>query len=122
MRLIRVFCGIVLVAGFAGAANILLNSSFETWLLGMPVGWLTSEPTSPGSAAQDTSAHSGTYCVLLTGLDTAAYMTSGTVVQAGRSYYFSGFARVGGALGGSFVLQFASVNGLVGSPEALPVY
>jgi hypothetical protein len=111
------------LAGPLPAANILLNSSFELWLAGLPVGWLTSELLHPGSAVQDSGSNSGTYCVKLAGGDSAAFVSTATVVRAGYSYNFSGFVRVPGLLGGSFVLQFLSLQGgAVGSPELLPAY
>ncbi len=123
MRLCVVVGCLLALAGPLPAANILLNSSFEYWLLGVPVGWLTSELLYPGSAVQDSNSNSGTYCVKLVGGDSAAFVSTVTVVRAGYSYNFSGFVRVPGVLGGSFLLQFLSLQGgTVGSPELLPAY
>ena len=123
MRLCVVCVCVLALAGMLPAANILLNSSFEYWLGGVPVGWLSSELLYPGSAVQDSGSNSGTYCVKLAGGDTAAFVSTATVVRAGYSYNFSGFVRVPGLLGGSFVLQFLSLQGGgVGSPELLPAY
>jgi hypothetical protein len=105
------------------AGNIVLNSSFEMWLLGVPLGWLSSELLSPGSATQDSNSHTGSWCVRLEAADTSAFVTSATIVSPGLSYEFAGWARVPGALGGSFVLQFTQLDGtLIGSPTLIPAY
>jgi hypothetical protein len=105
------------------AGNIVLNSSFETWLLGVPLGWLSSELLSPGSAVQDSNSHTGSWCVRLEAADTSAFVTSATIVSPGLSYEFAGWVRVPGALGGSFVLQFTQLDGtLIGSPTLIPAY
>lgn len=123
MRIAIVLVCLAAVAGVLPAANILPNSSFETWLLGLPVGWLTSELFYPGSAVQDSGSNSGTYCVKLDGGDSAAFVSTVAVVTPGYSYDFSGYARVPGVLGGSFVLLFLTAQGdTVGSPELLPAY
>jgi hypothetical protein len=123
MRIVVVLVGLALLAGSLSATNILLNSSFENWLFGMPVAWLSSELLYPGSAVQDSNSNTGTYCVKLAGGDTAAFVSTASIVTAGRSYEFSGYARVPGVLGGSFVLVFLNSQGdTVGSPELLPVY
>jgi hypothetical protein len=114
---------LAVLAGSLPAANTLTNSSFEDWLFGLPVGWLTSELLFPGSAVQDSGSNTGTYCVKLTGADTAAFVATVATVVPGRSYDFSGFARVPGTLGGSFVLAFLSSQGdTLGLPELLPAY
>jgi hypothetical protein len=123
MRLCVVFGCVLALAGVLPAANILPNPSFEYWLGNTPVGWLTSEPLFPGTALQDSNSHTGVYCVKLVGGDTSAFMSSATIVRAGYNYEFSGFVRVPGVLGGSFVLQFTTLlGGAVGTPELLPVY
>jgi hypothetical protein len=123
MRLCVVVGCLLALAGPLPAANILLNSSFEYWYGGLPIGWLSSELLYPGSAVQDSGSNSGTYCVKLVGGDTAAFVSTVAVVRAGYSYNFSGFVRVPGVLGGSFVLQFLSLQGGgVGSPELLPAF
>jgi len=123
MRIAVVLLCLATVAGVLPAANILPNSSFEAWLLGLPVGWLTSELLYPGSAVQDSGSHSGTYCVKLDGGDSVAFVSTVAVVTPGYNYDFSGYARVPGVLGGSFALLFLTVQGdTVGSPELLPAY
>jgi hypothetical protein len=123
MRDLRSVLFCALCASTAFGVNILPNPSFETWIGSVPLGWLTSELLFPGSALRDSNSHTGTYCVKLIGGDTAAFMSSATVAQPGRHYEFSGFARVPGVLGGSFVLQFLSLSGgAVGSPELIPIY
>lgn len=108
---------LALLVGLSGAANIIVNPSFETWVAGMPLGWLSSNPLRPGSAAQDSGSHTGTWCVRLESADTVAFVTSATVVRAGYSYGFAGWVRVPGVLGGSFVLQFTQLDATpVGSP------
>jgi hypothetical protein len=123
MRIVVVLVCLFGAVGILPAANILTNSSFESWLLGLPVGWLTSELLYPGSAVQDSNSHTGTYCVKLSALDTAAFVATIATVVPGRSYDFSGFASVAGTLGGSFVLAFLSSAGdTLGLPVFLPAY
>jgi hypothetical protein len=120
-------CLLVLLSALPLAAqNILPNPGFETWLdtigVNMPLGWLTSEITRPGSAAKTTDAHSGSYAVELYSGDTAAYLTSTSLIQAGASYDFSGFARTSSLLGGSYAITWLSLlGGFVGTPVLLPV-
>ena len=122
MRIVVVLVCLLGSAGVLPAENILLNSSFESWLFGVPVPWLTSELLYPGSAVQDSNSNTGTYCVKLSG-DTAAFVGTLAIVTPGRSYDFSGYARVPGVLGGSFLLAFLSLQGdTLGLPELLPVY
>ena len=122
MRLFRKTLLLVVVAcAPLSAINILPNSSFEYWLLGMPAGWLTSGPIAESSAVRDTNAHTGNYCVRLRASDTAAFVTGTTIVRPGFHYGFSGWTRVPGLLGGSFVLQFLKPNlEAIGSPVMLP--
>ena len=120
----RLFCKTALLIMVAcaplRAVNILPNSSFEYWLLGMPAGWLTSEPIVEGSAIADTSARTGDYCVRLRASDTVAFLTGTTIVRPGFHYEFSGWTRVPGLLGGSFVLQFLKLDlSAIGSPTML---
>lgn len=108
------------------AQNILPNPSFEIWLdtigVNMPLGWITSELTQPGSAARTTNAHSGNFAVELYCADTAAYITSTTLVRSGASYDFSGYIETGSLVGGSFVFTWLSLlGGLVGTPTVIPV-
>jgi hypothetical protein len=123
MRIVVVLVCLLGSAGILPAENILLNSSFESWLFGVPFGWLTSELLYPGSAVQDSSSNTGTYCVKLSGADTAGFVGTVAIVTPGRSYEFSGYARVPGVLGGSFVLAFLSSSGdTLGFPDLLPAY
>lgn len=114
--------GLVLLAMPAPAANIIVNPSFEFWLLGSPLPWLTSNVIAESSVVQDTNAHSGEYCALLRGQDTSAFVATTTVVRPGYSYRFSGFCRVPGLVGGSFLLQWTTLLAQpVGSPVVIPV-
>jgi hypothetical protein len=123
MRTVIVLVCLFGAVGILPAANILTNSSFESWLFGVPVGWLTSELLYPGTAVQDSNSNTGTYCVKLSGADTAAFVGTVAAVTPGRSYYFSGYACVPGALGGSFLLAFLSAQGdTLGLPVFLPAY
>ena len=123
MRTAMVLVWLAAVAGVLPAANILPNSSFEAWLLGLPVGWLTSELLYPGSAVQDSNSNSGTYCVKLDGGDSVAFVSTVAVVTPGYNYDFSGYARVPGVLGGSFAILFLTAQGdTTGPPELLPAY
>lgn len=107
--------------GPARAFNILPNPSFEYWVLGMPVGWLSSEPLLPGSAVRDSSARTGNWCIRLNARDTSAFVTTTTIVRPGYAYAFSGWARVPGLVGGSFLLQFLTLTlEPVGTPVLLP--
>lgn len=106
-------------AGF----NLLANPSFETWLLGLPVGWLTSEPLAESSATQDPDSHSGQWCVRLTGTDTSAFATTVTAVRAGFHYRFNGWVNTAALLAGSFVIQFTTLLAQpVGAPTLVPAY
>ncbi|MEO0053987.1 MAG: hypothetical protein ABIK22_07565 [candidate division WOR-3 bacterium] len=123
----RILTLTLMVFSLAAAVNILPNPSFEVWLdtlgVNMPLGWLTSELTHPGSAQKDTISHSGFYALKLTGGDTVAFATSVTVVRSGLSYEFSGYANVPGIVSGGFVLQFLTLSGgLIGTPQLIPVY
>jgi hypothetical protein len=61
--------------------------------------------------------------VKLSAVYTAAFVATAAVVTPGRSYDFSGYARVPGTLGGSFLLAFlTSAGDTLGLPELLPVY
>jgi hypothetical protein len=123
MRIAVVLVCLFGLAGVLPAANILTNSSFESWLFGVPVGWLTSELLYPGTAVQDSNSNTGTYCVKLSSADTVAFVGTAAVVTPGRSYDFSGYARGPGTLGGSFMLAFLTLQGdTLGFPELLPVY
>ncbi len=107
----------------AAGVNIVLNPSFETWLLGVPVGWLTSEALSPGSAVRDSNSHTGSWCVRLEAVDTSAFVTSATLVRPGLSYEFAGWVRSPGAVAGSFILQFTKLDASpIGSPTLIPAY
>ncbi|MFO7675119.1 MAG: hypothetical protein R6X12_02205 [bacterium] len=114
---------VLLLAAPVPAANILLNSSFETWLLGEPLGWLTSNLIAESSAVQDPAARTGDWCARLGSPDTLAFVATMAGVQPGRHYGFNGWARVSAVLGGSFALQFLTV-GLepIGDPVLLPAY
>jgi hypothetical protein len=108
------------------AQNILANSSFETWLdtigVNMPLGWVTSELTHPGSAAKTTDAHTGSLAVELYSADTAAFAATTTLVSPGTSYDFSGFVKTQSLLGGSFVLSWLSLLGSpIGTPALIPI-
>jgi hypothetical protein len=123
VKSLAVLLAVVALAAPALGINIILNPSFETWLGSVPLGWLSSELLYPGSAAKDSHALAGNWCVRLNSADTTAFISSATIVRPGYSYRFSGFARVPGVLGGSFVLQFLSLTGgVVGSPILLPAY
>ncbi len=123
MKPLTALLAAALLAAPALGTNIILNPSFETWLGSVPLGWLSSELLYPGSAARDSNALSGRWCVKLNSADTTAFVSSATVVRPGRHYRFSGFARVPGVLGGSFVLQFLTLTGgAVGTPTLLPAY
>ncbi len=119
---------LLLVTVFTGyALNILPNPSFELWLdtigVHLPVGWLSSELLYPASAIKDTNSNTGSYCVRLVGSDTSAFITTVTLVRPGFHYEFSGYARVPGVLGGSFVLQFLNwQGGPTGTPSLIPLY
>ena len=117
--------GLVFVLPLA-AQNVLVNPSFETWLdtigVNMPLGWVTSELTQPGSAARTMTAHSGTYAVELSSADTAAYITTTTLISSGTSYDFSAYIETSSLLGGSFLVTWLSLlGGSVGTPTVILV-
>jgi hypothetical protein len=125
-RLSRIWLLGLLVVLPLAAQNILPNPGFETWLdtigVNMPLGWLTSELTRPGSAAKTTDSHTGSYAVELYSGDTAAYLASTTLIRPGASYDFSGFAKTSALLGGSYVITWLSLlGGFVGTPVLIPV-
>ncbi|UCG42905.1 MAG: hypothetical protein JSU73_13775 [candidate division WOR-3 bacterium] len=121
-RVRRTVLLLALLAASAGATNIIVNPSFELWLGNLPVAWVTSELSHPGSAVPDSGSHSGDLCLKLIGSDTSAYATSATIVRPGLHYEFAGWVRCPGIVGGSFVLQFAKINlELIGTPVLIPV-
>ncbi|OYD13907.1 hypothetical protein CH330_09780 [candidate division WOR-3 bacterium JGI_Cruoil_03_51_56] len=127
MRILRFVFLLFLAVTPVRALNILPNSSFEYWIdtLGvhMPLGWITSEPLYPGSAVKSTESHTGLYCVKLTGGDTAAFVSTITIVRPDYHYHFSGWAKVPSLIGGSFILQFTKLLGEpIGTPEMLPAF
>jgi hypothetical protein len=106
--------------------NIIINPSFEIWLdtlgINLPLGWVTSEITFPGSATKSTDAHTGDYAVKLVGSDSIAFAATTTLVIAGNQYDFSGWCKCPSILGGSFVIAWLTLLGQpVGSPTILPI-
>ncbi len=127
MRLSRYVVIIVLLAGPLLAGNIVLNPSFENWMdsLGvhLPTGWLSSELLRDSTALRSDQSRTGSYAVMLQGSDTAAFVSTATIVRPGRHYRFSGHAHVPGVVGGSFILEFLSLLGNpLGTPTLLPAY
>lgn len=121
-RVTRTVLLLSLLAAWAGGTNIIINPSFELWLGNLPVGWVTSELSHPGSAVPDSGSHSGALCLKLVGSDTAAYATSATIVRPGLHYEFAAWARCPGIVAGSFVLQFARIDlEPIGTPLLIPV-
>jgi len=120
--LLRLAVLFLLAAAGAGlGANIIVNPSFEQWLLGMPVGWLTSNPIAESSVVRDTLPNSGTYCARLAGSDSVAFVATTTIVRPGYHYEFSGYARVPGMLPGSFILEFTTLLAQpIGTPVVIP--
>lgn len=111
----------LLTVALASGANLIVNSSFEYWLFGSPVGWVTSNAVVESTVVRDTNAHSGRYCALLRGADTSAFVTTTTVVRPGIHYRFGAFCRIPGLLPGSFILQFTTLQAdPVGNPIILP--
>jgi hypothetical protein len=127
-RLVVLVMGAIVAAfSFAGAQNVLTNPSFEVWLdtigVNLPLGWVTSEITHPGSAVKSSDAHSGAYALALSSPDTVAFATTTTLIRAGASYDFAGYAKTDAILGGSFVISWlALLGGPVGTPTLIPVY
>lgn len=108
------------------AQNILINPSFELWLdtLGynLPLGWITSEITFPGTATKSTTAHTGDFALKLVGGDSIAYAATTTLITAGNRYDFSGWCKCPSILGGSFVIAWLSILGQsVGTPTLVPI-
>ncbi len=102
-------------------ANLIVNSSFEYWLLGSPVGWVTSNAVIESTVVRDTNAHTGRYCALLRGTDTSAFVTTTTIVRPGIHYRFGAFCRVPGILPASFFLQFTTLLAdPIGNPIIIP--
>ncbi len=120
-RLLRPLLIVGLLSAPAPAANLIVNPSFEFWLLGSPLPWLTSNVIAESSVVQDTNAHSGDFCARLVGQDTSAFVATTTVIRPGYHYRFAGFCRVPGIIGGSFVLQWTTLLAEpVGSPVVIP--
>ncbi len=114
--------GIQLVNG----QNILINPSFEIWLdtlgINLPLGWVTSEITFPGSATKSTDAHTGDFAVKLVGGDSIAFAATTTLVSPGNQYDFTGWCKCPSLLGGSFIIAWLTLLGQpVGSPTILPI-
>ena len=106
--------------------NILINPSFEIWLdtlgINLPLGWVTSELTFPGSATKTTDAHTGNFAIKLAGGDTLAFAATTSMVVAGNRYDFSGWSKCPSILGGSFVIAWLTVLGQpVGTPTIIPI-
>jgi hypothetical protein len=117
----------VVLAAPLVAQNILPNPGFEVWLdtigINLPLGWLTSEITHPGSATKSTEAHAGDFCVQLLSPDTVSFLTTTTLVRPGAAYDFTGYGKTSSVLGGSFVIAWlALLGGPVGTPVVIPVY
>jgi hypothetical protein len=117
------------LAPLVRAQNIIVNSSYETWLdtigVKMPVGWLTSAITDSTSAVMSPDAHTGNYSIRLMTTDTAGYaVTAGTaIVSPGTVYDFSAYAKTSSTLGGSFFVTWLNLSGdVIGAPAAIPVY
>lgn len=111
----------------ANGQNIIINPSFEIWLdtlgINLPLGWVTSEITFPGSATKSADAHTGDFAVKLVGSDSIAFAATTTLVSSGNQYDFSGWCKCPSILGGSFVIAWLTLVGQpVGSPTILPVY
>ncbi len=110
----------------ANGQNIIINPSFEIWLdtlgINLPLGWVTSEITFPGSATKSTDAHTGDFAVKLVGGDSIAFAATTTLVSPGNQYDFSGWCKCPSLLGGSFVIAWLTLLGQpVGSPTILPI-
>jgi hypothetical protein len=129
VRLLRALltAAVLLWAGSGLAQNLLPNPSLEVWLdtigMNLPLGWLTSEITRPGSAIKSTESRTGSYSLELYSADTVAFATTTTLVQPGASYDFTGFTRTNSVLGGSFVVGWLGLlGGPIGTPIVIPVY
>lgn len=109
------------------AQNILPNPGFEIWLdtigVNLPLGWVTSEITHPGSAVKSADSHTGSFSIELVSPDTFAFATTTTLIRSGSSYDFTGYAKTGSVLGGSFLVSWLGLLGSpIGTPVAVPVY
>jgi hypothetical protein len=117
---------IFFAASSLSAANLVLNPGFENWIdLGvrMPVLWMTSELTTPGSAETTTVfVHSGTYALQLIGSDTIAFASTMVARTGEKTYRYSGWARSPALVAGTFSLTWLDSRGAVtGSPVLIPV-
>jgi len=106
--------------------NILINPSFEIWLdtlgFNLPLGWITSEITFPGTATKSTDAHTGDFALKLMGGDSIAYAATTTLVTSGNEYDFAGWCKCPSILGGSFVIAwFSLLFQSVGTPTLVPI-
>ena len=128
MKFVSIFVFIIILIGLptANAQNILINPSFEVWLdtlgINLPLGWVTSEITFPGSATKSTDAHTGDFAVKLVGGDSIAFAATTTLVSPGNQYDFSGWCKCPSILGGSFLIAWLTLFGQsVGTPTFVPI-
>lgn len=128
MKFSCIFAIIVILFGLQtlNAQNILINPSFEIWLdtlgINLPLGWVTSEITFPGTATKSTDAHTGDFALKLVGGDSIAYAATTTLVTAGNHYDFTGWCKCPSILGGSFVIAWLSILfQSVGTPTLVPI-
>lgn len=113
-------------AGTVPAENIILNPGFEQWLMvgvNLPLFWLTSELTGPGSADTTTVfVHTGRYALRLAGSDTIAFASTIVGLDGARDFLFSGWARSPQFLPGTFTLSWLdSTLALTAEPVVMPV-
>jgi glucuronoarabinoxylan endo-1,4-beta-xylanase len=100
---------LLLLAGVAGAQNLVTNPGFET---GDTSGWTTQG--SPQISAQTVQVHSGTYAALVTNR-TAAWngiaQSLTSALQAGQTYNVSAWVRLVSGTNQTFYLTFAKTDG-----------
>ncbi len=125
MKKITMF--LLLAVTLASAENLITNPGFEEWMFmgdfHLPVMWMTSDLTSPGSADSTTEVvHSGVYAIKLVGFDTMAFATTVSVITPNTAYRFGGWAQSTGGLAGTFSLNWLDSSfAVIGSPVLIPI-
>ncbi|MEO0131531.1 MAG: hypothetical protein ABIK73_01125 [candidate division WOR-3 bacterium] len=129
MNKLRILIYISLFTNLLSAQNLIINPGFELWLdslgVSMPLGWLTSEPTYPGTATRSTDAHTGLYSLRVYSIsfETLGVATTYSLVSRNRRYIFQGYVKTNSSLAGGFVFIWQTFAfETLGTPVVVPIY